>query len=73
VRSNTVRELKRLAAYDDFQTFRFMRPEEFILGAEIDEHSNVYTIGLMAFALLGGMLDRSFVKWRLERDFMRLL
>jgi serine/threonine-protein kinase len=44
-------------------TSRFMSPEEFILGAEIDERSNVYTMGLMAFALLGGKLDRSFPKW----------
>jgi serine/threonine-protein kinase len=44
-------------------TSRFMCPEEFILGAEIDECSNVFTMGATAFALLGGELDRSFAKW----------
>lgn len=32
----------------------FMSPEEFRMGAEIDEVTNVYTAGAMAFALLGG-------------------
>ena len=31
----------------------FMSPEEFRMGAEIDEVTNVYTAGAMAFALLG--------------------
>ncbi|MBD8500122.1 serine/threonine protein kinase [Paenibacillus arenosi] len=42
---------------------RFMSPEEFILGAPIDERTNVFTMGAMAFALLGGELDRSLSKW----------
>ncbi|TVX93538.1 serine/threonine protein kinase [Paenibacillus agilis] len=42
---------------------RFMSPEEFTLGAPIDERTNVFTMGAMAFALLGGELDRSFSKW----------
>lgn len=33
---------------------KFMSPEEFQLGAEIDEVTNVYTAGAMAFALLAG-------------------
>lgn len=31
---------------------RFMSPEEFTLGAVIDERTNVYTLGAMAFALV---------------------
>ncbi|WP_138753264.1 serine/threonine protein kinase [Paenibacillus sinopodophylli] len=42
---------------------RFMSPEEFIMGAPIDEISNVYTMGAAAFALLGAELDRSYAKW----------
>lgn len=33
---------------------RFMAPEEFTLGAEIDEVTNVYLMGATAFALFGG-------------------
>lgn len=33
---------------------RFMSPEEFELGAQIDEITNVYTLGAFAFALFGG-------------------
>ncbi|MCR8842280.1 serine/threonine protein kinase [Paenibacillus sp. SC116] len=47
---------------------RFMSPEEFILGAPIDERTNVFTMGAMAFALLGGELDRSFSKWDAGRE-----
>ncbi|TMU87186.1 hypothetical protein FGG79_03360 [Bacillus sp. BHET2] len=43
---------------------RFMSPEEFEKGAEIDEITNVYLIGATAFALFGGGKDRSFSKWR---------
>ncbi|WDH96911.1 serine/threonine protein kinase [Paenibacillus urinalis] len=42
---------------------RFMSPEEFELGAEIDSRTNVYTMGATAFVLLGGELDRSFEIW----------
>lgn len=42
---------------------RFMSPEEFELGASIDEVTNVFNIGAVAFALLGGELDRSCAKW----------
>jgi serine/threonine-protein kinase len=42
---------------------RFMSPEEFTLGAEIDEITNVYNMGAMAFSLLGGEVDRSLVRW----------
>ncbi|WP_394186800.1 protein kinase domain-containing protein [Metabacillus halosaccharovorans] len=42
---------------------RFMSPEEFELGAKIDERTNVFNMGAIAFGLLGGELDRSFSKW----------
>ncbi|EMA6342998.1 serine/threonine protein kinase [Bacillus cytotoxicus] len=42
---------------------RFMSPEEFELGAQIDEKTNVFNMGAMAFSLLGGGLNRSFAKW----------
>ncbi|GIN73907.1 serine/threonine protein kinase [Bacillus sp. J14TS2] len=42
---------------------RFMSPEEFTAGAEIDEKTNVFLMGATAFALVGGELDRSIQKW----------
>ncbi|MGG4169346.1 phosphotransferase [Rossellomorea vietnamensis] len=45
---------------------RFMAPEEFERGAEIDEITNVYGMGATAFALFGGEKDRSLEKWRLS-------
>lgn len=45
---------------------RFMSPEEFTLGAAIDEISNVYLMGATAFALFGGEKDRSIEKWGLN-------
>jgi serine/threonine-protein kinase len=42
---------------------RFMSPEEFELGATIDEVTNVFGMGATAFALLGGEVDRSFEEW----------
>lgn len=42
---------------------RFKSPEEFILGAPIDEVTNVYNMGAVAFVLLGGASDRSLAKW----------
>lgn len=42
---------------------RFKSPEEFILGAPIDEVTNVFNMGATAFVLLGGASDRSFEKW----------
>lgn len=43
---------------------RFMSPEEFERGALIDEKTNVFNMGAMAFSMLGGALDRSFEKWQ---------
>lgn len=42
---------------------RFKSPEEYILGAPIDEVTNVYNMGAVAFVLLGGASDRSLAKW----------
>lgn len=45
---------------------RFMSPEEFAMGAEIDEITTVFVMGATAFALFGGELDRSREKWTLD-------
>jgi len=42
---------------------RFMSPEEFEMGAAIDERTNVFNMGATAFVLLGGESDRSLSKW----------
>ena len=42
---------------------RFMSPEEFELGARIDEVTNVFTMGATAFELLGSNLERIPEKW----------
>jgi serine/threonine protein kinase, bacterial len=42
---------------------RFKSPEEYEPGAAIDEKTNVYNMGAMAFGLLGGELDHSIEKW----------
>ncbi|GIQ65093.1 serine/threonine protein kinase [Paenibacillus cisolokensis] len=42
---------------------RFKSPEEFTYGAPIDARTNVFTMGAIAFGMLGGELDRSFSKW----------
>jgi len=44
---------------------RYMSPEEFTLGAALDERTNVFTLGATAFQLFGGAMDRSRAKWRL--------
>lgn len=41
-----------------------MSPEEFQLGAVIDERTNVYIVGAVAFALFGGY-SRTRDKWQL--------
>lgn len=42
---------------------RSKSPEEFTIGAPIDARTNVFTMGAIAFGLLGGEMDRSFSKW----------
>ncbi len=51
---------------------RFMSPEEFMLGANIDEVTNVFNMGAMAFSLLGGELDRTFTKWEAGKDLFEV-
>ncbi|MGN0542840.1 MAG: serine/threonine protein kinase [Acutalibacteraceae bacterium] len=46
---------------------KFMSPEEFRLGAAIDEITNVYTAGAMAFALFGGY-KRTREAWQLSDE-----
>jgi len=45
----------------------FMAPEEFELGASVDEITNVYTLGAMAFALFGNY-KRDFASWSLCKN-----
>lgn len=45
----------------------FMAPEEFELGAAIDEITNVYTLGAMAFSLFGNY-KRDFANWSLSEN-----
>ena len=47
---------------------RFMSPEEFELGAVIDEITNVYTMGATAFAFFGDEQDRRIEKWKLSKE-----
>ncbi len=46
---------------------RFMSPEEYTLGAGLDEVTNVYTAGATAFAFLADG-DRSPEAWPLGRE-----
>lgn len=47
---------------------RSKSPEEFILGSPIDSRTNVFTMGAIAFGLLGGEMDHSFSKWEASRS-----
>jgi len=49
-------------------SIRFMSPEEFTLGATLDEVTNVFTLGATAFLALGDESDRSYEKWQAGRD-----
>ena len=44
---------------------KFQAPEEYRLGAVIDERTNVYTAGAMAFALFAGY-ERTRGAWQLD-------
>lgn len=50
---------------------RFMSPEEFTLGATIDEITNVYLIGATAFALFSNY-DREIEKWQLSEELYKV-
>ncbi|MUT67441.1 serine/threonine protein kinase [Paenibacillus sp. NEAU-GSW1] len=47
---------------------RSKSPEEFTLGAPIDSKTNVFTMGAIAFGLLGGEMDQSYSKWEANRS-----
>jgi serine/threonine-protein kinase len=51
---------------------RFMSPEEFELGANIDGITNVFNMGAIAFCLVGGELDRSFSSWEAGRELYQV-
>ena len=50
---------------------RFMSPEEFELGAAIDEITNVYLMGATAFALFGNY-GRTLEKWELSEGLYKV-
>lgn len=50
----------------------FQSPEEFRLGAVIDEITNVYTVGATAFALFGEY-NRTRVKWQLSDKLFEIV
>jgi len=50
---------------------RFMSPEEFELGATIDEITNVYLMGATAFALFSDY-DRKLEKWKLSEELYKV-
>jgi len=50
----------------------FMSPEEFLLGAEIDEVTNVYTMGATAFALFANF-QRAREAWPLSDALFRVI
>ena len=47
---------------------RFMSPEEYKLNAPIDEITNVFTLGSIAFMVFGDDRDHSFVKWQANNE-----
>lgn len=51
---------------------RFMSPEEFELGAIIDEVTNVFTMGATAFELLGSNRNRSIQEWTAPESLYRV-
>jgi len=51
---------------------RFKSPEEYILGAPIDSITNVYTMGVLLFGLIGGEFNRSLERWEGSRELYEL-
>ncbi|MDQ0230129.1 serine/threonine-protein kinase [Metabacillus malikii] len=47
---------------------RFKSPEEYTKGSPIDSVTNVYTMGAIAFNLLGGETDYTFSKWETTKS-----
>lgn len=48
---------------------RFMSPEEFQFGSVIDEITNVFLAGAIAFALFGGETNHSIEKWMIPTNY----
>lgn len=51
---------------------RFKSPEEKTKSMIIDNKTNVYNLGALAFGLLGGELDRSFEKWEADEKLYNI-
>ena len=51
---------------------RFMSPEEFELGALIDERTNVFNMGAIAFGLLGRETDYSLSLWEASQPLYEI-
>ena len=51
---------------------RFMSPEEFELGATIDEVTNVFAMGALAFELLGKNPERTREHWMASEKLFRV-
>ena len=51
---------------------RFMSPEEFQLGEAIDEITNVFTMGAVAFELLGNNYNRSIEDWKASEKLFQV-
>jgi len=47
---------------------RFMSPEEHELNANIDEITNVFTLGAISFLVFGDARDHSFEKWNANKE-----
>lgn len=52
---------------------RSKSPEEFTLGSPIDSKTNVFTMGAIAFGLLGGEMDHSFSKWEADKKLYEVV
>lgn len=51
---------------------RYMSPEEFQLGEEIDQRSNVFVMGATAFQLFGGGKERDFDQWQANEHLYKV-
>lgn len=51
---------------------RFMSPEEFQLGSPIDEITNIFLAGAVAFALFGGETNHSITEWKIDEKFYHI-
>ncbi|WP_411344512.1 serine/threonine protein kinase [Paenibacillus sp. WLX1005] len=51
---------------------RYMSPEEFQLGAEIDGRSNVFLMGATAFQLFGGGTERRLDTWQANEQLFQI-